>query len=175
MAITRERKEQVVSQVKDAFDRSRMTVLVDYKGLTVKEAQELRKQLSDENVGYTVAKNTLIKTALKQTDSLKGVATDMFEGPVALAFGFEDEVVPAQLLAKFAKDHEVVELKGAIDADGNVLDSDQVKQLAQLPSKEQLRGMVVGTVAAPLSGLANVMAGNVRGLMNVLNAKAKEA
>jgi large subunit ribosomal protein L10 len=77
-------------------------------------------------------------------------------------------------MADFAKTHPSIELKGAIDSEGVVMDEAQVKQLASLPSKEQLRGQLVGTIAAPLSGFVNVLSGNIRGLVNVLNAREQQ-
>lgn len=175
MAITREQKEQVIARVKDALKRSKLTVLVDYRGLSVADTQALRRRLKEQAVDYTVAKNTLVKRALKDSEAFKDTDAELLAGPVALAFGFEDEVAPAQGLAKFAKDHPELEIKGAIDAAGTILTAEEVNRLAVLPSQEQLRAQVVGTIAAPLAGFANVLAGNVRGLLNVLNGAAKEA
>lgn len=174
MAISRERKEEVVERVAQAFQKSHMTVLVDYTGLSVGETQELRRLLRDNNVGYTVAKNTLVKRAMETVEHLKNTDTSIFAGPVAMAFGYEDEAMPAQLLHKFGKEHEAIEMLGGIDREGAVLTSEQIKALAQLPGKEELRGQLVGTIAAPLSGFARVLNGNVRGLMNVLNAAAEQ-
>ena len=97
------------------------------------------------------------------------VDTKNFEGGVAAVFGFEDEVAPAQLIAAFAKKHDIVSIYGGM-LEGNFIDSNKVKELAKLPSKQQLLGQLVGTINAPVSGFVNVLAGNLRGLVTVLNA-----
>jgi large subunit ribosomal protein L10 len=89
------------------------------------------------------------------------------------AFNSEDEVAPAQNLQAFAKTNPTLEFVGAITADGQFMSAEDVKALANLPSKEQLRAMLVGTIAAPLSGFVNVLSGNIRGVLNVLNARAE--
>lgn len=173
MAITQDKKKEVISEVQNHLDRSKLTVLADYKGLNVKETQELRKTLRDEGVGYKVAKNTLVRIAVKAHKNLKDIDESIFNGPTALAFGYDDEVAPAKLLVDFAKSHNALEVLGGFNAAGDVFDADQIKQLAQLPSKDVLRGQLVGTIAAPLSGFVNVLTGNTRGLINVLNARSQ--
>ncbi len=174
MAISRETKENQVKQLSEDFARSKLTVVVDYQGLTVADMQELRSLLSDQQCSLKVIKNNLIRLAVSKNSEHKGVDSGLFEGPVALAFGYEDEVAPAQVLAKFGKIHEALELKAGINADGSTMDATQVKHLASLPGKQQLRGMVVGTMAAPVSGFVNVLAGNIRGLVQVLNQHSKQ-
>ncbi|HEY1644864.1 MAG TPA: 50S ribosomal protein L10, partial [Candidatus Saccharimonadales bacterium] len=90
------------------------------------------------------------------------------------AFNSEDEVAPAQILASFAKTNPGIEFVGAFSSDGQFMVAEDVKILANLPSKDQLRAMLVGTLAAPLSGFANVLSGNVRGVLNVLNARSEQ-
>ena len=170
MAITREKKEEVVQKAIESLNNSKMTVLADYSGLSVPEMQELRAKLADNGSDIKVIKNNLFKIALSKSDELKEVQLDELAGSTAYVFGFEDEVAPAQAIVEFAKEHEAIELKGAFNAAGDVFSADQVKQLASLPSKDQLRGQVVGTIAAPLSGFVNVLSGNLRGLVNILNA-----
>jgi len=170
MAISRAKKEEIVANVSDLLDGARMTVVMDYRGLTVKQMQELRRNAKEQDVSITVAKNRLVKLALSQNDSLKTVDTTVFTGQIGLAFGNSDEVAPAQVLANFAKDNPSLELLAAFNADGEEFDASQVAELAKLPSKDVLRGQVVGTIAAPLSGFVNVMQGNIRGLVQVLNA-----
>ena len=92
-------------------------------------------------------------------------------GQLLYAFNNEDEVAPAQALNNFARENPELQFVAAINENGDVLDADQVKALADLPSKDQLRGMLVGTLAAPLSGLVGVLGGNMRGLVTVLNGR----
>ncbi len=174
MALTQEKKEAVVANLVEHLSSSKITVMAQYTGLTVQESQELRAKARENGTTLLVVKNRLVKVAMSKVDSLKDVDTSGLEGQLMYAFNNEDEVAPAQVLANFAKEHPSIALKGAIDATGAIMDEAQVKQLASLPSKEQLRGQLVGTIAAPLSGFVNVLSGNMRGLVNVLNAREQQ-
>jgi large subunit ribosomal protein L10 len=173
MAISRQTKEAQVAELAGLLGSAKLTVSAQYQGLTVKELQSLRRAAREAGVTIKVVKNRLVRVALSQTETLKDVDTSALTGQLLYAMSSEDEVAPAQVLAKFAKEHEALKLVSAIDATGTVLAEADVKALANLPTKDQLRGMLVGTIAAPLSGFVNVMAGNVRGVLNVLNARAE--
>lgn len=173
MALTKEKKNEVVKEVSDLLSTSKMTVVAAYKGTPVKAMQALRRSGRDNGTTLKVVKNRLVIQAMKQTDTLKATDTSMLNGMLLYAFNSDDEAAPAQTLANFAKTQPTLEFVGAFAADGTFMDADDVKAIASLPSKDQLRGMLVGTLAAPLSGFMNVMAGNVRGVMNVLNARAE--
>ena len=174
MALSQEKKQAVVDNLVEQLSNSKITVMAQYTGLTVKEAQELRNQAKENGTTLVVVKNRLVKVAMNQVESLKDVDTSSLQGQLMYAFNPEDEVAPAQTLANFSKTHPAIELKGAFESSGAMMDEAQVKQLASLPSKEQLRGQLVGTIAAPLSGFVNVLSGNMRGLMNVLNAREEQ-
>lgn len=174
MAITREAKEQAVEQLTTDLGRIKLAVLTDYRGLTVAEIKELRAALRSEGISYRVSKNTLLRIAVKDTPALAGIDPGAFTGPMALAMGFDDEVAPARVVFQYAKTHKALEIVGAISAEGRLLSAAEVKALAVLPTREQLLGTVVGTIAAPLSGFVAVLGGNVRSIVNVLNA-IKEA
>lgn len=174
MALSQEKKQAVIANLVEHLSSTKMTVMAEYTGLTVQEAQELRNSARETGTTLVIVKNRLAKVAISQVDSLKDADTSGLQGQLMYAFNPEDEVAPAQVLANFAKTHPSIVLKSAIDSDGNVMDEAQVKQLASLPSKEQLRGQLVGTIAAPLSGFVNVLAGNMRGLVTVLSAHQEE-
>lgn len=174
MALSKEKKDAVVSDLVEYLSSSKVTVMATYTGLSVKESQELRNLARENSTTILVVKNRLVKVAMSKVESLKEVDTSSLEGQLLYAFNNEDEVAPAQLLADFAKKHPAIELKGAFDKAGNLMSEDQVKHLASLPSKEQLRAQLVGTIAAPLGGLVNVLSGNIRGLVNVLNAREQQ-
>jgi large subunit ribosomal protein L10 len=173
MAISRQKKESQVEELVTLLDSAKLTVMAKYQGLSVKELQSLRRAAREAGITIKVVKNRLVRIALGQTKNLKNVDTAQLQGQLLYAVGADDEVAPAQVLAKFAREHEALQMIAGIDATGTLLADADVKALASLPSKDQLRGMLVGTLAAPLSGFVNVMAGNVRGVMNVLNARAK--
>jgi large subunit ribosomal protein L10 len=176
MAITRDRKEATVEALQAQLAELKLVVLTDYRGLSVPEITELRAKLRDEDISYTVTKNTLLRIAAKQTPNLAEVDPTTFTGPMALALSTTDEVAPARVVFQYAKEHEALEIVGAITGEGRVLSPAEVKALATLPTREQLLGQVVGTIAAPLTGLVGVMNANVRGIVTVLNAikQAKE-
>lgn len=172
MALTKDKKNEVVAEVAALLDSSKLTVVTKYEGTTVKALQALRRQARDSGTKVKVIKNRLVIQAIQQTATMKNVDTSAFEGMLLYAFNSEDEVAPAQSIAAFAKTNPSLKFVGAITADGTLIGAEDVQALANLPSKDQLRGMLVGTIAAPLSGFVNVLAGNVRGVLNVLNARA---
>ncbi len=170
MAISRVAKEQAVDILSKELGRIKLAVMTDYRGLTVREVEELRSVLRDEGISYRVTKNTLLRLAAKNSPALADIDPSTFMGPTALAMGFDDEVAAARVIFQYAKTHQALEIVGGITGDGQVLTAAQVKSLATLPTREQLLGQVVGTIAAPLTGFVGVMSGNVRSIINVLNA-----
>jgi large subunit ribosomal protein L10 len=173
MALTKDKKQEVVKEVTDLLNASKLTVVAKYEGTGVKALQQLRRDARQSGTKVKVVKNRLVMQALKATDDLKDVDTGALEGMLLYAFNSEDEVAPAQNLNTFAKTNPTLEFVGGITPDGQFIAIDDVKALANLPGKDQLRGMLVGTIAAPLSGFVNVLSGNVRGVLSVLNARAE--
>lgn len=173
MALSKEKKAEVVSDIEQLLVSSKMTVMANYSGTSVKAMQELRTQAGEQSTQVKVLKNRLFKKALSGNEKLAGITSEDIKGQLLYAFSAEDEVAPAQVLASFAKTQDGFTFIGAISADGQLLSADDVKVLAALPTKDQLRAQLVGTISAPISGFVGVMAGNVRGLMNVLNARAE--
>lgn len=173
MALTKNKKYEVVDDIAQLLGESKLTVVTAYQGTPVKALQQLRRQAKDNGTVVRVVKNRLVIKALQDTPSLKEVSTEELKGMLLYAFNDQDEVAPAQAIANFAKTQPTLEFVGAITAEGQFIGSEDVKVLANLPSKEQLRAMLVGTLAAPLSGFVGVMSGNVRGVLNVLNARAE--
>jgi large subunit ribosomal protein L10 len=174
MALSKDKKAEVVSEVSELLSTSKLTVVAKYSGTSVKSMQELRRQAKDSNTIISVVKNRLVKKALQQSEKFADTDTGILTGQLMYVFNSEDEVAPAQVLAAFAKGEPQIEFVGALSADGSLLSADDVKYLASLPSKDQLRAQLVGTIAAPLSGFVNVLSGNVRGVLNVLNARADQ-
>ena len=173
MPLTKDKKKEVIDQIGDLLNSSKMTVVAAYPGTTVQGMQTLRKQAKDNGTTVKVLKNRLVVKALESNDSFKDLDKTVLKGQLLYAFNSEDEVAPAQTLASFAKISPTIEFVGAITADGTFISGDDVKALASLPSKEQLRAQLVGVFKAPLGGFVNVVAGNVRGVLNVLNARAE--
>ena len=167
MAKTRQKKEQDMKLLVDGIKNAKSVVFANFQGLKVSESEELRGLCREQNIGFIASKKTLLNKALK--DAGFEVDAKAFPGGVAVVLGNEDEVAPAQTIAKFAKTHEVVDIFGGV-LEGQYIDASKVKELSVLPSKQQLLGQLVGTLNAPISGFVNVLAGNMRGLVNVLNA-----
>jgi len=173
MALTKTQKQAVVQEVTDLLGTSKLTVVAKYEGTGVKALQTLRRDARTNGTTVKVVKNRLVIQALKSAETFKETDTSALQGMLLYAFNSEDEAAPAQNLQAFAKQHPTLQFVGAITSDGQFMAADDVKALADLPSKEQLRAMLVGTIAAPLSGFANVLSGNIRGVLNVLTAHAE--
>ncbi|MGH7195379.1 MAG: 50S ribosomal protein L10 [Candidatus Saccharimonadales bacterium] len=173
MALTKPKKSEIVAEVGELLGSSKLTVITKYQGTTVQAMQDLRRQASQNGTRLKVAKNRLVKIALEQNATFKNIDTTVLEGMLMYAFNAEDEAAPAQTIASFAKTNGTLEFVGAITADGQFMSAEDVKALAALPSKDQLRGLLVGTLAAPLSGFVNVLSGNLRGVLNALSAHAE--
>lgn len=146
-----ENKKVVVEEIKEKFSSAKSAVLVDYRGLTVEEATELRSKFRAAGVEYKVYKNNLVKLAIKDTE-FEALSKDL-TGPNAIAFGIEDAVVPAKIVKEFAKTHKNLELKAGV-VEGSYCNLEQITEIADLPSKEVLIGRFLGSVKAPVSNFA---------------------
>lgn len=173
MALTKDKKTVIVSEVSELLTNSKLTVAAKFSGTSVKAMQDLRRNGRDNGTTIKVFKNRLVIRALKDNPGLKDVDTSLLNNMLIYAFNNDDEVAPAQTLANFAKTNPSIEFVCAISSDGQFLTADDVKTLAALPSKEQLRSILIGTLAAPLTGFAGILSGNVRGILNVLNARSE--
>ena len=163
----RPEKAGKVAELKDLLSSSKGAVLVDYCGLTVAEDTELRSKMREAGVKYMVAKNTFIRIAAKEA-GIEGLDAYL-EHNTALAFSAEDPVAPAKILNDFSKDHKALELKAGV-LDGKVIAVEEVKALAELPSREELLAKLVGSMQAPISGLVNVLQGTIRNFVYTLEA-----
>lgn len=172
MALKKEQKSAVVKEVADLLKTSKLTVVAKYQGLSVKQMQQLRASAKENGTTVKVVKNRLVKQALKQVESLKDADTSSLVDQLVYAFNSDDEVAPAQSLNAFAKLNPQLQFVGAFNADGSYLQSEDVKILANLPTKDQLRGQLVGTIAAPLTGFVRVLQGGQRGVLYALQARA---
>lgn len=147
-------KEAKVAEIKEKLEKATSVVLSQYQGLTVEEDTVLRKNLREAGVEYKVYKNTLVTIAAKEL-GLEGIV-EYLEGPVAIAFGYEDVTVAARVLNDFAKDHKKLELKAGI-VEGEIYDTAKIKQLATIPSKEVLIAKLLGSIKSPISSFARVI------------------
>lgn len=145
-------KTDKISQMKEKIEKAKVAIVTEYKGLSVEEITKLRRALQKEDGDYMVTKNTLAKIAVKGTEY--EVLTDAFTGPIAVAFGYEDQVSPAKALSNFIKETK----KGKILAaamDGKLLSAEEAKALANLPTKQEIYAKMLGCINSPASGIAN--------------------
>ncbi len=168
MTVTREQKNKTLKDLSERFSKAKSVVFLGFQGLTVKDDMNLRKKLRGENVDYKVAKKTLIKIGLREAKAEK-VDELQLEGPVAVAIGYDDEIAPARLTNEFSRTNDKIKILGGYIATKYISAAD-MKIFATLPGKDQLRAQLVGTINAPISGFVNVLAGNIRGLVNVIKA-----
>ncbi len=144
-------KQQLVSDITNKLQTSVTTVVTDYRGLTVKEVTELRKTLRDAGIDFKVYKNSLTRRATAETNLTE--LDEFLTGPNAIAFGGEDAVAPAKIIADFAKKHKALEIKAGV-VEGKVVGVEQIKALADLPSREGLLSMLLSVLQAPMRNLA---------------------
>ena len=173
MAISRDKKNTLVAELAELFASAKGTVGAAYTGLTVADLQELRAAARANNVSIKVAKNRLVRVALAADNKFKAADTSLLTGQLVYAFSSTDEVAPAQVLAKFAKSHPELKLVAGFDGSGASLDTAMVTALAELPTKDQLRGQLVSVIAAPLTGFLGVANGAQRGFAQVLSQRVQ--
>lgn len=171
---TRTQKEASVAQLRETFSKASVAVVTDYRGLTVAEITDLRRRIQKAGGELTVAKNTLIKLVAKDQENWKELE-QFLKGPTALAIGFDDPVTPVKALTDFAKEKRKVEItiRGGV-LEGKALDPAGVKDLANLPSKEQLLGRMLGSLQAPPQKLASALSGVARNLVYALDAVRRQ-
>jgi large subunit ribosomal protein L10 len=165
--LNRNEKASKVSELNETFSKAKFAVVADYRGLKVTELEKLRKELRAQNAQIQVAKNTLLRLAVQGTD-YEGL-TEYFTGTTAVALAFEEPVGSAKALADFAKEFQHLEIRSA-QLDGSVLSAADVIALSKLPSKDELRAKLLGTMAAVPTGFVRVLNGVPQKLVYALQA-----
>jgi large subunit ribosomal protein L10 len=164
----REQKVEQVDQLTEKLKKAKVAVLTDYRGLKVNQIQELRGKLRSGNVEYRVVKNTLARRAADAA-GYKALESEL-KGPIAIAFGYDDLSLPPRLINEFVRTTRLkVEIVGGL-VEGRVFDRDQIKQLADLPSREVLLAQLLGTLQSPVAQLVGIMQTPLQQLMGVLEA-----
>ena len=172
--LTRTEKEQQVELLRERVLRANSMLAVDYCGLNVAELTDLRRQLralGEGEVEYRVAKNSLLRRATE--DSEMAALEAFLSGPTAVAFAFEEPSAVARVLVDFAKDNEKLEIKGGV-VEGELMDAAAVERLAKLPTKLELRGMLAGTLQAPMRNLAGTLQALLGQLRNALDQRREQ-
>ena len=149
-----ELKQPIVQEISEQIKDAQSVVVVDYRGLTVAEDTQLRKQLREAGVAYKVYKNTLVNFAIKGTDFES--LSDVLEGPNAFAISTTDATAPARVIAKFAKTAPALEIKAGV-VDGTFYDADGMKAIATIPSREELLSKFLGSIQSPITNFARVI------------------
>ena len=149
-----ELKKPIVEEISASIKDAQSVVLVDYRGLTVEQDTELRKQLREANITYKVYKNTMMNFAFKGTD-FEALAPYL-EGPSAVAISTEDATAPARVLCKFAKTAEALEVKGGV-VEGIAYDAKGIENISKIPSREELLSKLLGSIQSPITNFARVM------------------
>ncbi len=162
-----EDKKKIVQELNERFSKAAVVIVTDYKGLDVAAINDLRRRLRKEEVEYQVVKNSLMVRASQETDV--ALIKETFKGPSAVAMSYSDPIAPAKVLTEFAKDHDVFAIKVGV-MDGKILELNQIKALAALPSREVLLGIFVSVLNNVPTGFVRVIAEIPRSLLNVLQA-----
>ena len=174
MAISRDKKQTLVSELGKLIESAKAMASATYTGLSVADMQELRKLARENSVELKVVKNRLVKVALKADKRFKDAELGDFKGQLIYAFSADDEATPSQTLAKFAKGRDNINLVAGFLSDGSVQNAATVNTMANLPTKDQLRGQLVSVIAAPMVQFMGVALGAQRGMAQVLSQRAEQ-
>ena len=169
--LNKNQKKEIIEKLTEDIKNSKSVVFVDFKGLKLNDTRALKKDLRNSGASLKVAKKTLINLALEKA----GVKIDarLMEGQIALAVSDADETSPAKIIDGFSKKNKNIKILAGL-LGSKIMKLEEIEALAKLPSKEELLAKLVGTLNAPISGFVNVLAGNLRGLVQALNAMAEK-
>ena len=148
-------KQIIIDEIKDKFERAESAVVIDYMGITVAEADEMRKKLREADVDYTVYKNTLVKRAIEGTKY--EALGEILEGPSGFAFSYDDATAPARVLNDARKAYKKMEFKGGI-IEGEYYDKENIEKIAAIPSRDTLISKFMGSIQSPIANFARVVA-----------------
>jgi len=165
--LTKTQKKKIIDELADKIKRQKSLVFTDVSGVNVGEIQKLRRGLRQAGIEYKVAKKTLINLALKEAK--QEIDISQLVGSLGLAFSYEDPIFPAKIIFKFAKEHKNLKVLGGI-MENRFLTFEEVEAMSKILSREELLAKLVWSIKGPISGFVNVLAGNIRNLIGVLNA-----
>ena len=171
MAIDKERKQELLAQYTDLLQRSEAIILTDYQGLNVAQMTQLRNSVREAEGVYYVTKNTLIRLTLQNADM--AVPDEWVEGATAVGFCFSNVPGVAKALKDFAKETEILKIKGGLLGDKQIGEK-RINALAELPPTDVLQAQMLGTLIGPMSGLVGALNGLMSGLVGVLDARREQ-
>ena len=172
MAITRDKKYELVAEMSELLAQSKATVFATYNGLSVADVQKLRAEAREAGVTIRVIKNRLVRVALSEVEAYKNTDVSGLTGQLLYALSANDEVAPAKVLHTFAKTNDALVIAGGFSNEGALLSAEEVKSLASLPSKSQLLGEVIAQLLSPVHDVTNALQGNLHALLDGIEAKA---
>lgn len=165
-----QKNKDALQGIRQTFSDNQYVFMIDYKGLTVKEISELRRQLRQSDSEMKVLKNTLVLIILKELyPEIHEQVKDVFQGPTAIIFSQKDPIAPAKALVDFVKKNDKVALKGGI-LESKVINGNEVKSLSTLPSKEVLIAKLLMLFNSPITGFVGALQGNFRNIVYILDA-----
>lgn len=173
MPKTLEEKKEVAEELSRLLDESETVYLTDFSGLDVASMTELRARLREEGIGYRVAKNTLMARALEQAGDFPDL-DEHLRGPTGLVLGGDDPVTPAKIVRDFAEEHENRPAVKVGVVDRRTLTPDEVSDLAELPTREEMLSSILGSLTAPVSGIVGVLEGLLRDIGHMAHEAAKK-
>lgn len=168
---TKKEKQKSLADLSERFQQAKSLILVNYRGLDVAAMNKVRRKLQESGGEFKVAKNTLSTLAAKELGWSD--LAPFLKGPTAFAFGLDDDIAPAKILAEFTREFKQLEFKAGV-LSGKVIDLNQVQQLAKLPSKEVLLGQLLGNIQYPLNGFAGTFQNLLRNFVCALEAIRKK-
>jgi large subunit ribosomal protein L10 len=163
----KEEKKSIIDKVKKIADKSKVTILTDFRGMSVKSVTDLKRKLRQSKAELRIVKNTLLSRAIgkEQAEALQ----NLLSGPTAVIFGLDDPLAPVKVLATFVSENEKPQIKGGI-FEGKFVSMDEIKTLSKLPGRNGLIAKVVGGIKTPLAGLVYVLKGNLNKLVYTVDA-----
>ena len=172
MAISRDKKNELVAEFTELLTNAKTTAFATYQGTSVADIQVLRAQARENGVVIKVVKNRLVRVVLAGIDAYKDVDSSSLTGQLLYAFSAEDEVAPAKVLSEFAKKNDTLVIAGGFSLESGLMSADDVKALASLPSKSQLIAEVIAQLLSPVHDVTNALSGNLHALLDGIEAKA---
>ncbi len=172
MAISKDKKQALVSEMSELFASAKGTAVAKYQGISVADLQVLRRRARESGVTIKVVKNRLVRVAMGDNKTYKDADTAALVGQLLYAFSDSDEVMPAKVLDTFAKDHPELELVAGFSGEGLTQNATDVKALASLPSKNQLIAETIAQLLSPVHDVTNALSGNLHALLDGVEAKA---
>jgi len=170
--MSREKKAQIIDSLQEVFSKCNIGILTDYRGLSASEINALRRSLGESGIGYKVVKNTLARFAAERAG--KDELVSLFEGPVAIAFGYGEITEPARALTDYIRNSKAsLSIKGGFLGD-RVLTLEEVETLSTLPSREVLLARILGGMQIPIVALVNYLTTPIKGIIGTLQARIQQ-